>query len=87
MAQNRLRPGTWRLVETGTAEREIQIDYEKFSIPVSGTLEFEVKHMGLYDDATLKVYRNPPSTVVNTTNVGDTLGQEVALLFGRKTKL
>jgi hypothetical protein len=84
MAQRRLRPGTWRLVETGTAERVIQIDYEKFSIPVSGTLEFEVKHMGLYDDASLKEYRNPPTTVVNTTNVGDTLGVEIASFLGKK---
>ena len=70
MAQQRLRPGPWRLVEGGTASRVIQIDYEKFDIPQSATVEFEVKKMGLYDDTSLTAYRNPVTTFTPTSNVG-----------------
>ena len=53
MAQQRLRPGPWKLTETGTADRVIQIDYEKFDLPQSDTVEFEVKQMGSHPDGAL----------------------------------
>jgi hypothetical protein len=76
MANARLRPGPWKLVYSSTsAPITIEIDYEKFDIPpaVSGTrneIEFEVKHMGVYDDANIVAYRNPVKTVVSTTSTG-----------------
>ena len=70
MAQQRLRPGPWKLVEDDTADREIQIDYEKFTVVRNTTVDFEVLQMGLYDDASLKAYRNPVSTVTAVSNVG-----------------
>lgn len=70
MAQQRLRPGPWKIIENNTADREIQIDYEKFEVPRNTTVEFEVTQMGLYDDTSLTAYRNPVSTVTSTTNVG-----------------
>ena len=76
MATQRLRPGPWKLVYSSTASPiTIEIDYEKFQIPpaVTGTrnsVEFEVNHMGLYDDTNIIAYRNPVNTVVNVGNVG-----------------
>lgn len=70
MAQQRLRPGPWKLTETGTADRVIQIDYEKFDLPQSATVEFEVKQMALFDDTSIKFYRNPVTTFTPTGNVG-----------------
>lgn len=71
MAQQRLRPGPWKLVNSDASNpKEIEIDYDKFDIPPSGTVEFEVSHMGLYDDTNLIAYRNPVQTVVSTSNVG-----------------
>ncbi|AXH78271.1 MAG: hypothetical protein [Circular genetic element sp.] len=72
MAQVRLRPGPWKLVDDGTGAltREIQIDYEKFEVPNGGTVEFEIGQMGIYDDTYLTAYRNPVSTVVSVGNVG-----------------
>ena len=73
MAQQRLRPGPWRLVDDGTGAltREIQIDYEKFDVANGGTVEFEIQQMGLYDDQYLTAYRNPVSTVQSTTSTGN----------------
>ena len=72
MAQIRLRPGPWKLVDdgTGSADREIQIDYEKFTVVNNGTVEFEVQKMGLFDDEFLTAYRNPVATVVSVGNTG-----------------
>ena len=76
MAQQRLRPGPWKLIYASTSEPiTIQIDYEKFDIPqaISGTrnsVEFEVLKMGLYDDANIVAYRNPVTPLTVTTNVG-----------------
>jgi hypothetical protein len=78
MAIQRLRPGPWKLVYSATsAAIEIQIDYEKFSIPpaIAGTrdsVEFEIQHMGLYDDANIVAYRNPVKTVVSVGSTGGT---------------
>lgn len=73
MAQQRLRPGPWKLVEDNTANREIQIDYEKFTVAKNTTVEFEVSIMGLYDDTSLTAYRNPVSTVTAVSNVGSSV--------------
>ena len=76
MAQQRLRPGSWKLVYSSTsAPITIQIDYEKFEIPpaISGTrdsVEFDIEHMGLYDDANIVAYRNPVKPLTITRNVG-----------------
>jgi hypothetical protein len=76
MAQQRLRPGSWKLIYASTsAPITIQIDYEKFEIPpaVSGTrneVEFDVEQMGLYDDANIIAYRNPVKPLTITKNVG-----------------
>lgn len=72
MAQQRLRPGSWKLVDSGTGSltQTIQIDYEKFDIADGGTVEFEVSQMGLYDDTTITAFRNPVSTVQSTTSTG-----------------
>jgi hypothetical protein len=72
MATQRLRPGPWRLVDSGAGSvtQTIQIDYEKFDIADGGTVEFEVRHMGLYDDTTITAFRNPVSTVESTTSTG-----------------
>jgi len=73
MAQQRLRPGPWKLVDDGTGalNREIQIDYEKFDVPNGGTAEFEIMKMGLYDDTYLTAFRNPVSTIQSTTSTGE----------------
>jgi len=70
MAQQRLRPGPWKLVDSGAGSvtQTIQIDYEKFDIADGGTVEFEIQHMGLYDDTTISAFRNPVSTVQSTTS-------------------
>jgi len=76
MAQQRLRPGSWKLIYSATGSPiTIQIDYEKFEVPpaVSGTrneVEFDVEHMGLYDDANIIAYRNPVKPLTITRNVG-----------------
>ena len=76
MAQQRLRPGPWKLVYAATgAPITIQIDYEKFEIPpaIAGTrdsVEFDVEHMALYDDANIVAYRNPVKPLTITRNVG-----------------
>jgi hypothetical protein len=74
MAQQRLRPGSWKLVDSGagTATQTIQIDYEKFDLADGGTAEFEVAKMGLYDDTTITAFRNPVATVQSTTSTGST---------------
>lgn len=69
MAQQRLRPGPWKLV-AGGSDQTCQIDYETFDIPANGTVEFEVQHMGLFDDTALTAYRNPVTTFTQTGNVG-----------------
>lgn len=76
MAQQRLRPGPWKLVDdgTGSADREIQIDYEKFTVVNNGFVEFEVLKMGLFDDEFLTAYRNPVTTVVSVSNTGSSGG-------------
>lgn len=75
MAQQRLRPGPWQIVDDGTGSdtRVIQIDYEKFDVPNGGTVDFEVTHMGLYDDTYMTAYRNPVSTVQSTTSTSNIL--------------
>lgn len=76
MSQQRLRPGPWKLIYSATgAPVEIQIDYEKFEIApaVVGTrdsVEFDVEHMALYDDANIVAYRNPVKPLTITRNVG-----------------
>jgi len=72
MAQQRLRPGSWKLVDSGAGSvtQTIQIDYEKFDLADGGTVEFEVAQMGLYDDATITAFRNPVATVQSTTSTG-----------------
>jgi len=72
MAQQRLRPGSWKLVDSGAGSvtQIIQIDYEKFDIADGGTVEFEVAQMGLYDDTTITAFRNPVATVQSTTSTG-----------------
>ena len=72
MAQVRLRPGPWQLIDDGTGDltRTIQIDYEKFEVPNGGTVEFEIAQMGLFDDTYLTAYRNPVATIQNTTSTG-----------------
>ena len=72
MATQRLRPGSWKLVDSGAGSvtQTIQIDYEKFDIADGGTVEFEVAKMGLYDDTTITAFRNPVSTVQSTTSTG-----------------
>lgn len=72
MATQRLRPGPWKLVDSGAGSvtQTIQIDYEKFEIADGGTVEFEVQQMGLYDDTTITAFRNPVNTVVSVGNVG-----------------
>lgn len=72
MAQARLRPGPWKLVDSGAGSttQTFQIDYEKFEIADGGTVEFEVSRMGLYDDTTITAFRNPVSTVQSTTSTG-----------------
>lgn len=77
MANVRLRPGPWKLIHdgTGSANPTIQIDYEKFQVANGSTVEFEVSHMGLFDDGdNMTAFRNPVATVVSTTNVGGTVG-------------
>jgi len=70
MAQQRLRPGPWKLVSTGTGYEDIQIDYEQFQIEPTGTVEFECRKMALYDDVKVTAYRNPVATVVSVSNTG-----------------
>ena len=76
MAQQRLRPGSWKLIYSSTsAPITIQIDYQKFEIPpaVTGTrneIEFDVELMALYDDANIIAYRNPVKPLTITRNVG-----------------
>jgi hypothetical protein len=72
MAQQRLRPGSWKLVDSGAGSvtQTIQIDYEKFDLADGGTVEFEVAQMGLYDDTTITAFRNPVATVQSTTSTG-----------------
>jgi len=76
MAQQRLRPGSWRLVYSSTSDPiTIQIDYQKFEIPpaITGTrneVEFDVELMALYDDANIVAYRNPVKPFTITKNVG-----------------
>lgn len=70
MAQQRLRPGPWRLVSTSTAVENIEIDYEKFEIGPTGTVEFEIQQMGLYSDVKVTAYRNPVATVQSTSSTG-----------------
>ena len=70
MAQQRLRPGPWKIENSAGTTKEIRIDYELFEIAGNGSVEFEVGKMGLYDDTSLTAYRNPVQTVVNTSNVG-----------------
>ena len=74
MATVRLRPGPWKIVNSDSSNaKEIQIDYEFFDVPPSGTVEFEIGKMGLFDNTNLTAYRNPVSTVVSTGNLGQSL--------------
>tara|TARA_X000001036_G_scaffold423788_1_gene448137 strand:- start:2099 stop:2359 length:261 start_codon:yes stop_codon:yes gene_type:complete len=84
MAQQRLRPGPWKLV-AGGSDQTCQIDYETFDIPASTTVEFEVQHMGLYDDTDLTAYRNPVTTFVQTGNVGQ--GMAIPIKEAPKKKI
>ena len=70
MAQQRLRPGPWKLVSSSGTAQEIQIDFEKFDISPNATVEFEVGNVGLYDDTSLTAFRNPVQTFTQTTNTG-----------------
>ena len=72
MAQQRLRPGPWKLVNNGGTVQEIQIDYEHFDVAANSTVEFEVGDVGLYDDTNLTAFRNPVQTFTQTTNTGGT---------------
>ena len=42
-------------------------------MPNGGTVDFEVTHMGLYDDTYMTAYRNPVSTVQSTTSTSNIL--------------
>jgi hypothetical protein len=90
MAQQRLRPGPWKLIYAGTGSSiEIQIDYQKFQIPpaVTGTrdsVEFEVEHMALYDDANIVAYRNPVKPLTITRNVGGSVPMSTPYFKKRK---
>ena len=77
MAQQRLRPGPWKLVNGSGSVEEIQIDYEKFDVAPNATVEFEIGSIGLYDDTNLTPYRNPVQTFTQTTNVGSSVGVEM----------
>lgn len=71
MAQQRLRPGTWTLVNSAGAAQKFQIDYQPFSVQGSSSITFEVTKMGLYDDTSLTEYRVAPSPQTLVSNVGD----------------
>jgi hypothetical protein len=73
MAQQRLRPGPWKIINGAGSVQEIQIDYEKFDVSPNATVEFEVGDVGLYDDTNLTAFRNPVQTFTQTTNVGGTV--------------
>jgi hypothetical protein len=72
MAIQRLRPGPWQIVDdgTGSANRIIEIDYEKFDVPNGGTVEFDVKIMGSYKDDYMTAFRNPVKPQVQVSNTG-----------------
>jgi hypothetical protein len=72
MATVRLRPGPWKLVDSGAGSvtQQITIDDDKFDIADGGTVEFEVLKMASFDDTTISVFRNPVATVQNTTSTG-----------------
>lgn len=81
MAQRRLRPGTWTLVNSAGAAQKFQIDYQPFSVQGSSSITFEVTDMGLYDDTSLTEYRVAPSPQTIVSNVG---GEQILLVKGRK---
>tara|TARA_X000000368_G_C22438725_1_gene453717 strand:+ start:114 stop:374 length:261 start_codon:yes stop_codon:yes gene_type:complete len=85
MAQQRLRPGPWKLVNSSGTTQEIQIDYEKFDVAGNATVEFEVGDIGLYDDTNLSPFRNPVQTFTQTTNVG--VGASVSTISKTKKKV
>lgn len=88
MAQQRLRPGPWKIVNSDSSNaKEIQIDYDIFDVPPSGTVEFEVSQMGLYDDTNLTAYRNPVQTVVSTSNVGTYSSRSASSSYGNPPPL
>ena len=70
MAQQRLRPGTWKLTEDNTANDKVQVDWNWFEIPRNTSIKIEVQNMGLYDDAHVEALRVPPEPTTTTGNVG-----------------
>lgn len=86
MAQQRLRPGPWKLVSSSGATQEIQIDYEKFDVAANATVEFEVGNVGLYDDTNLTAFRNPVQTFTQTNNVGSSVSAVSVSKVKKKVK-
>jgi len=72
MATVRLRPGPWKLVDSGAGSvtQTITIDDDKFDIADGGTVEFEVLKMASFDGTTITAFRNPVATVQSTTSTG-----------------
>ena len=70
MAKQRLRPGTWTLVNSAGASQKYQIDYQVFVIRGSSSNTFEVKKMAVYDDTSLSAFNEPPQPLTVTSNVG-----------------
>jgi hypothetical protein len=71
MANQRLRPGTWSIVNSGATTEKFRIDWEPFEITAGGTVEFMVENMALYNDTNLTAYRNPVKTTTLVTNLGE----------------
>ena len=66
----RLRPGSWKLVNSGGASVEFQIDWETFDCNANSEVDFMVEKMGYYDETQLTAYRNPVNVTTNVSNVG-----------------
>lgn len=76
MANFYLRPGSWKLVHTGSSTKEIRIDNDIFQIPpgnsTAQTIEVSANISISGDDSDLVFYRNPVAPLSVTSNLGET---------------
>lgn len=70
MANRRLRPGPWTLINSNSADERFRLDWVEMIVPASSSVDFDVQNLAIYDDTHLTERRFPPPPRTPVTNVG-----------------
>lgn len=80
MAQQRVIPGTWIFTNTTAGNKDIQVDYEVFTLAANASFETMITKMGLYNDSHVSVLPTPPQPRTIIGNTGQPSAEPVMVV-------